>query len=86
MVEFRYSSENYQIINYGLGGSFSTHRDWVNDSGVGGGRVATALIYLSTVEAGGFTVFPELGLSLKPTMGNVALFNVAKSDGATDTR
>ena len=60
-----YTSENYQVMNYGLGGRISLHSDAnAEDAKVGGGRLTTAMLYLTTVTAGGRTVFPRLGLSM----------------------
>ena len=39
----------------------------------GGSRIVTFMIYLSSVEAGGHTVFPQTGISVKPEAGS-ALF------------
>ena len=39
----------------------------------GGPRLMTFMVYLSSVEAGGHTVFPQLGISVKPKQGS-ALF------------
>ena len=36
-----------------------------------GGRVATLLLYLTAVEVGGTTIFPQLGLSLAPSPGSL---------------
>ena len=44
-------------------GQSSEHRDF------GGYRVTTFMIYLSSVEAGGHTVFPQAGISVKPEAG-----------------
>ena len=40
---------------------------------LGGPRVVTFMIYLSSVEAGGHTIFPQPGISIKPVAGS-ALF------------
>ena len=40
---------------------------------VGGFRVTTFMIYMSDVEAGGRTIFPQAGISVKPKEGK-ALF------------
>ena len=57
LTKRRLSSENYQIMNYGLGGAILTHRD-SDDAGLddpiysesyynGGPRLATVMIWLS---------------------------------------
>ena len=44
---------------------------------VGGLRLMTFMIYLSDVEAGGHTVFPQPGISVKPIAGSALFwFNV----------
>ena len=40
------------------------------DRHLGGIRVVTFMIYLSSVEAGGYTVFPQAGVSVKPELGS----------------
>ena len=42
---------------------------------VGGGRLTTAMLYLTTVDAGGRTVFPRLGLSMQPKAGNLVFWH-----------
>ena len=36
----------------------------------GGRRMVTFMIYLSSVEAGGHTIFPQAGISVKPKVGS----------------
>lgn len=78
----QFDSENYQVMNYGLGGKISSHCD--SRSGdhqakserghqYGGPRIMTFMMYLTSVRSGGQTVFPNLGLSVKPRKGS-ALF------------
>ena len=69
------ASDEYNVINYGLGGQIEVHVDYWNTDNkrLGGARIATFLTYLSHVEAGGRTVFPGLGLSVTPDLGS-ALF------------
>ena len=42
----------------------------------GGERLATAMLYLSTLQWGGNTVFPQLGLSVTPEVGAVIMITV----------
>ena len=39
----------------------------------GGERLATAMLYLSSLQWGGSTVFPQLGLSVTPEVGGVTM-------------
>ena len=48
-------AELFQVLNYGMGGEYKPHND-------GQGRIATLMIYLNDVKAGGATVFRYLGL------------------------
>ncbi|XP_035383979.1 prolyl 4-hydroxylase subunit alpha-2 [Electrophorus electricus] len=52
------SSETLQVLNYGIGGQFEPHYD----------------TGLSDVGGGGATVFPEIGVSLKPVKGSAVLW------------
>lgn len=75
------SSEDLQVVNYGVGGYYSPHFDFSRDADGGaaswegstGQRLATWLIYLSRVPRGGATVFKRLGFEVKPDPG-MALF------------
>ena len=73
-------------MNYGLGGIISTHSDTVSKKNLqeasvshpehhifGGRRIVTFMLYLTDVELGGNTIFPHIGLSIKPVRGT-ALF------------
>ena len=76
-----YTSENYQIMNYGIGGRIGLHldtnpfNDW-KENGIGGGRFTTAMLYLSKVEVGGRTIFPKLLLSVKPEAGSLLYWHL----------
>jgi prolyl 4-hydroxylase len=74
------TAEELQVVNYGLGGHYEPHFDFARREekhafrSLGtGNRIATWLTYLSDVEAGGATVFPLLGLAVRPRKGS-ALF------------
>ena len=95
-----FASENFQIMNYGIGGKITPHTDsfgQIHDSydvrlnemqarytsksseslSTGGLRIVTFMVYLSSVELGGHTIFPQTGISIKPEMGSVLYwFNI----------
>ncbi|KAM8821601.1 prolyl 4-hydroxylase subunit alpha-3 [Eudromia elegans] len=86
-------AEYLQVVNYGLGGHYEPHFDHATSRKSplyrmnSGNRIATVMIYLSSVEAGGSTAFIHANISV-PVMKNAALFwwNLHKSgegDGAT---
>lgn len=64
-MDFSFLSENgesIQILHYESGQKYEPHYDYFHDKvnqELGGHRVATVLMYLSNVERGGETVFPE---------------------------
>ncbi|WP_085316438.1 2OG-Fe(II) oxygenase [Derxia lacustris] len=86
--------EPMQILRYGVGAEYSPHYDYfnVNEAGGrrqlerGGQRVATLIMYLSDVEAGGATVFPSLGLEVKPQRGNALYFESLDDQEQVDPR
>ncbi|KAK7111469.1 prolyl 4-hydroxylase subunit alpha-1-like isoform X2 [Littorina saxatilis] len=89
------TAEELQIANYGMGGHYEPHFDFARKEekdafkSLGtGNRIATFLIYMSDVEAGGATVFPYIGLKLHPKKGAAAFwYNLYKSgDGIYNTR
>ncbi|XP_077489526.1 prolyl 4-hydroxylase subunit alpha-2-like [Amblyomma americanum] len=74
------SAEAYQVANYGLGGHYTPHQDAHQFDKVAddvdtadGNRLATMLMYLTDVAAGGATAFVTLGIAIKPQAGD-ALF------------
>lgn len=92
------SSEALQVVNYGLGGFYGPHLDSArpttskaNDSAMikeleRSERLATILMYLNHVEAGGSTVFPRLNVSVAPIERSaVVWFNIGQ-EGYSDTR
>ena len=97
-----HASENYQVMNYGIGGKISSHVDeegqiysknnteieLFESKYLGGLRMVTFMVYLSSVKAGGHTVFPQAGISVKPEIGSALYwFNVgAKNNYDSRTR
>ncbi|XP_061485630.1 prolyl 4-hydroxylase subunit alpha-3 isoform X2 [Rhineura floridana] len=72
-------AEYLQVVNYGLGGHYEPHFDHATSEKSpvyrmkSGNRIATLMIYLSLVEAGGSTAFIYANLSI-PVVKNAALF------------
>ncbi|NXC31610.1 P4HA3 hydroxylase, partial [Campylorhamphus procurvoides] len=86
-------AEYLQVVNYGLGGHYEPHFDHATSRKSplyrmkSGNRIATVMIYLSAVEAGGSTVFIYANFSV-PVVKNAALFwwNLRRNgDGDGDT-
>jgi len=86
--------EGLQVLHYNVGGEYKPHFDYFppEDPGsyaqmvVGGQRVATMVMYLNDVEAGGATIFPELGLEVVPKKGSAVYFEYTNSQGQLDSR
>jgi prolyl 4-hydroxylase len=94
--------EGLQLLRYEPGQEYRPHYDWFESPGsseesqrrdlasarVGrfGQRVATALLYLSDVESGGSTIFPRIGLSVRPRRGALLYFANVTAAGERDTR
>ncbi|XP_033037202.1 prolyl 4-hydroxylase subunit alpha-2 isoform X5 [Trachypithecus francoisi] len=87
------TAELLQVANYGLGGQYEPHFDFSrNDErhtfkhlGTGN-RVATFLNYMSDVEAGGATVFPDLGAAIWPKKGTAVFWYNLLRSGEGDYR
>eukprot|EP00073_Rattus_norvegicus_P034015 XP_008757983.1 PREDICTED: prolyl 4-hydroxylase subunit alpha-3 isoform X1 [Rattus norvegicus] len=86
-------AEYLQVVNYGIGGHYEPHFDHATSPSSplykmkSGNRVATLMIYLSSVEAGGATAFIYGNFSV-PVVKNAALFwwNLHRSgEGDDDT-
>ena len=86
------NAEPLQILHYGVGAEYEPHYDYFDpaDSGTaaltaaGGQRVGTLIIYLNTPEAGGATVFPDLGLEVAAVKGQAVFFSYDRPH--TDTK
>lgn len=74
--------EGLQVQHYQAGNEYRPHYDWFDPelSGShkhmehGGQRLATFVLYLSDVQAGGGTAFPGLGLDVLPQKGGAVFF------------
>lgn len=86
--------EPIQILHYTPGAEYKPHFDFFdpnfegNDKvlAMGGQRIATIVMYLNDVQAGGSTVFPDIGLDVLPRKGNAVYFAYATADGQLDRR
>lgn len=86
--------EPIQILHYPPGGEYRPHFDYFDPAhdgnakvlAQGGQRIATLIMYLSDVDAGGSTVFPEIGLDVLPRRGNAVYFAYCSDTGALDAR
>ena len=76
------AGEPFQIANYGIGGTYSQHWDSTGEFGhpvsilqpTTETRIATSMVYLSDVKAGGATVFPRAGVTIWPKKGSLAFW------------
>jgi len=86
--------EPLQILHYQPGGEYKPHFDYFDPQQPGnepvlrhgGQRVATLVMYLNDVAAGGSTVFPEVGLDVLPRRGNAVYFAYTTEQGQLDAR
>ncbi|MGH6646545.1 2OG-Fe(II) oxygenase [Aquabacterium sp.] len=85
--------EGLQILRYGPGAEYKPHYDYFDPSQPGtptilrrgGQRVATLVTYLNTPQAGGATVFPDIGLEVSAVAGNAVFFSYALPHPMTQT-
>ena len=74
--------ERMEMVRYGKAEEFAPHCDWFppghalgkKQLEIHGQRIATVILYVSDVAAGGSTVFPRLGLTIRPKRGNALYF------------
>ncbi|RPH65339.1 MAG: 2-oxoglutarate-dependent dioxygenase [Burkholderiales bacterium] len=86
------NGEPLQILHYRSGGEYLPHHDYFDpqDEGshahlrIGGQRIATVVVYLADVDAGGETVFPKLGLAVRARRGSAVYFEYANRQGEVD--
>ncbi|XP_052826964.1 prolyl 4-hydroxylase subunit alpha-3 [Octopus bimaculoides] len=91
------NSELFQVINYGIGGLYLPHHDYVSYYRKAkfenvplfqnsGDRIATVILYLSDVLMGGATVFPKLNIHVPIVKGAAAVWYNLHRNGTPDTR
>lgn len=85
--------EGLQILRYAVGAEYRPHYDYFDPAepgnavplARGGQRVATLVIYLSTPESGGTTVFPDAKFEVAAIRGNAAFFSYDRPHPMTGT-
>jgi len=88
------NGEPIQILHYEPGGEYKPHFDYFDPKHPGneqvlmqgGQRIATLVMYLNDVEAGGSTVFPEVGIDVLPRRGSAVYFAYCTENGTLDSR
>ena len=83
--------EGLQVLRYSRGAEYLPHYDYFDprEAGTpallarGGQRVATLIMYLAEPEAGGATVFPDLGLHVVPKRGQAVFFSYPEPQPAS---
>lgn len=84
--------EGLQVLHYDIAQEYRPHFDYFPPSQAGstvhlargGQRTATLIVYLSDVEAGGETIFPEIGMSVVPRRGGAVYFSYLNGAGQVD--
>ncbi|XP_061563688.1 prolyl 4-hydroxylase subunit alpha-1-like [Cololabis saira] len=87
------TAEDLQVANYGVGGQYEPHFDFgrkdepdaFEELGTGN-RIATWLLYMSDVQAGGATVFTDVGASVQPKKGTAVFWYNLHPSGDGDYR
>uniref|UniRef100_A0A915EW35 Fe2OG dioxygenase domain-containing protein n=1 Tax=Ditylenchus dipsaci TaxID=166011 RepID=A0A915EW35_9BILA len=69
-------AETLHIKRYRAGGHYSPHLDYllVNPEPWMGNRIATFMVILKPAEAGGGTIFPNVGVNFKPRAGDAIIW------------
>ncbi|ODM96536.1 Prolyl 4-hydroxylase subunit alpha-2 [Orchesella cincta] len=83
------SSEELQVACYGTSHHYDEHLDAIQDPRrtiTTGERIATFMVYLSTVEQGGKTAFPVLGTAADPIQGSGVFWYNMRKNGEPDKR
>ncbi|XP_063784254.1 prolyl 4-hydroxylase subunit alpha-2 isoform X2 [Pseudophryne corroboree] len=85
------TAELLQVANYGMGGQYEPHFDFSRrpfdpNLKTDGNRLATYLNYMSDVQAGGATVFPDFGAAVWPRKGTAVFWYNLFRSGEGDYR
>jgi prolyl 4-hydroxylase len=88
------NGEGLQILHYGVEGEYQPHFDYFEPKEAGsaahlrrgGQRVSTLIMYLNNVDAGGETIFPDIGLAVAARKGGGVYFSYCDSQENLDRR
>jgi len=77
------NAESFQVVHYGQGEEYAPHFDAWDASterghrcmATGGQRLITCLLYLSNVDEGGGTSFPNLDMEVRPKKGRMLIYH-----------
>lgn len=78
------NGESIQVLRYFIGQHYQPHHDWFGsnvNTNNGGQRLATVLMYLSNVDAGGETAFPHADLSYLRSKGKPIVESACSKGG-----
>ena len=86
--------ETIQGQRYAVGQQFKPHWDYfipgepyyAETQAVGGQRTWTAMAFLNEPEAGGHTIFTEVGVTIRPRAGNLLVWNNLTPEGELNSR
>lgn len=76
--------EPLTVLRYGPGQQYRLHLDTL--PAVSNQRVCTAILYLNDSYAGGETIFPELGVTIRARTGDLLIFANVDRNGAPEPR
>lgn len=84
--------EPLQVMRYGVGAEYRAHFDYFHLERpgeaalltLGGQRVASLVMYLNDVEAGGETTFPRAGFAVGPRKGSAVYFAYTDASSRVD--
>ena len=87
------NGEGIQVLRYAPGAEYKPHYDYFDPGQPGtpailkrgGQRVGTLVMYLNTPEAGGSTVFPDVGLDVQAVAGHAVFFAYGAPHPSTQT-
>lgn len=78
--------EALTVLRYRPGQQFRMHSDALPPHSTRNQRAVTVLVYLNEGFAGGDTVFPDHGVSVRPQIGDAVIFRNLLDDGSPDSQ